>query len=157
MNSKQLQCIIKHDRVMSELVSGVYPYDRLPRYINKVPQGFVANTDSHDRPGQHWVALYTTEKSYGEFFCSFGNSISHYSPHFIDFFRQRGVKTVISNTRKLQSDNSMFCRFYTVYYLAHRCRDISLQQIIDTFDDSDTYVNDEFVHDNIVNSFEYCF
>lgn len=126
MNTKQLQCVIKCDRVMSDLVSGVYPYDRLPRYINNVPQGFVANTDSHDKAGQHWVALYITDKYYGEFFCSFGNSISYYSHHFIDFFRRRGVNTVISNTRKLQSDDSMLCGFYAVYYLAHRCRDISL-------------------------------
>lgn len=102
MNTRQLECVINCDPVMSKIITGVYPYDLIPRYINKgMPQGIIANTDLHDGPGDHWVALYIDHANRGEFFCSFGYSVKHYSKQFIDYFNHLGIKTVTSNTKKV--------------------------------------------------------
>lgn len=157
MNTGQLGCVIKCDEIMSKVVIGVYPYDRLPRYINEVPQGVIVNTDAHDGPGDHWVALYIDDSNRGEFFCSFGYSVTQYSKQFINYFNHLGIKAVTSNRQKLQSDNTNVCGYYAVYYLAHRCRGISLTKIVETFDKFDTVVNDAYVQDFIVNTYTCCF
>ncbi len=125
MNTEQLRCIISCDRVLSHRVSGVYASDNLPGRIllRTLPEGIVANSDSLNGRGKHWLALFVTRGKEGEFFCSFGYPIEHYSSHFKDYFTNLGIGRVTSNKAKLQSDSSNSCGYYSVYYLVHRCRD----------------------------------
>ena len=156
MNSKQLRFAIKCDRVLSTVVCGVFASDQIPLYISHRPLGLIVNTQLHDKPGKHWVSFYITDKNDGELFCSFGYSLDHYSSQFADFFTRNGIRKVRSNSLKLQSAYSMVCGHYALYYLLHRCRDISLQSIVQQFDESLPDANDEFVYHYIVNSFQCC-
>ncbi|XP_036138903.1 uncharacterized protein LOC118644434 [Monomorium pharaonis] len=52
--------------------AGVYPADRLSRMWTRLT-AIVANTDAHDRPGEHWVAFYLDERGTGTYFDSYGS------------------------------------------------------------------------------------
>ena len=36
---------------------GVFPLDKIPKHIGKAPKSFIVNTDTHNLPGQHWLAV----------------------------------------------------------------------------------------------------
>ena len=72
MNSYQIDTVLNLS--LSKIHGGVYPADRLPEIPNTFdrPKAFVANTDNHDFPGQHWVAFYFPSKGPSEYFDSYG-------------------------------------------------------------------------------------
>ena len=43
---------------------GVFSCDRLP-IVSQLPCSLIMNTDPHDKPGQHWVAIYINAKRKG--------------------------------------------------------------------------------------------
>jgi len=45
---------------------GAYPVDRLPRVWTRSTA--IANTDDHNRPGEHWIAFYIDEHGTGMYF-----------------------------------------------------------------------------------------
>ena len=47
------------DPVLAPQMQGVFPSDKLP-VIKTYPAGLISNTDPHDLPGTHWVAMYFT-------------------------------------------------------------------------------------------------
>ena len=75
----------------------------------------------------------------------------------MSYYKDHGIKTVTSNETRLQSDISRACGYYTVYYLAHRCRDIALSKIVEDFGNVDFYLNDTYIEDYIVNTYSCCF
>ena len=47
-------------RTYLEFFYGTVPCDRLPRTLpDEGPSAFIVNTDPHDEPGTHWIALWT--------------------------------------------------------------------------------------------------
>ena len=50
---------------------GTYPRDMLPKTLHQSTAALVINTDTSDKPGQHWVAIYISN-GHGEYFDSFG-------------------------------------------------------------------------------------
>ncbi|KAL6423085.1 hypothetical protein ACFW04_010516 [Cataglyphis niger] len=53
--------------------AGVYPADRVPRVWTR-STAIVANTDEHNRPGEHWVAFFLDEHGSATYFDSYGIS-----------------------------------------------------------------------------------
>ena len=157
MNSDQLQCVINCDHILSKYIKGVFPSDRVPIYLRSTPGGIICNNQPHYMRGEHWISLFITPERTGEFFCSLGFPIEHYSTYFKDFFYRNGVKHIISNTKRLQCENCSTCGYWVLYYLVNRSRNISMFDIVNEFDHSRTHVNDEYVHDFIVNSYPCCF
>ena len=72
MNSTQLANIMKKDNYTRAVFQRVYPSDKLPAWVSSFPALFVANVDTSDKPGSHWVAFHFTEDQKGEFFDSYG-------------------------------------------------------------------------------------
>ena len=58
------------DPILAPVRQGVYPRDKLP-IVNKYSSGLIANTDPHDKPGTHWVAMYFICPWKSEFFDSY--------------------------------------------------------------------------------------
>jgi len=156
MNTNQLNCVINCDPALSTYVLGTFPSDRLPMYVKRRPCGVIANTDPYYKQGQHWVGLFITERNTGEFFCSLGQSIEHYTRSFTDFFLRNGVRSITSNAIRLQSELSSVCGFYVVYFLTHRCRGVPMSDIISEFDPRNTNINDAYVSDFVENIFPLC-
>ena len=59
------------DPVLASVMQGVYPSDKLP-VINTYPSELIADTDPHDQPGTHWIAMYFVSPWESEFFDSYG-------------------------------------------------------------------------------------
>ena len=145
MNGRQLMCVINCDPEMKQKVIGVFARDQLPGKSEDGPIGMIVNTDTRDKPGTHWLAIYL-EKGVGEFFDSCGRAPDYYSFDFNFKF----------NDKRLQSSTSNVCGQYCLYYLMQRCRNVPMQDIVNSF--SDNYaVNDDFVAEIIQNVFSCCF
>jgi len=55
MNTLQIEHFLsKHSKTKS-IFKGVFPLDRLPKTILKYPALIIANTDTSDQPGTHWI------------------------------------------------------------------------------------------------------
>ena len=85
MNSTQLAIILKKDKYTRAVFQGVYPSDKLPTRVSSFPALFIANVDTNDRPGSHWVAFYFTKERKGKFFDSYGLPQAIILGHFLLF------------------------------------------------------------------------
>ncbi|CAB4016293.1 Hypothetical predicted protein [Paramuricea clavata] len=74
----------------------------LPHEIRKIPRGYILNTDSSDKPGSHWVAVYLTEDGKGEFGDSYGKAPGFYTENFSKFLNKH-CSTFAWNRRILQA------------------------------------------------------
>jgi hypothetical protein len=122
----------------SPLFRGVFSCDTLP--TTRVRGLIVCNTDPHDKPGQHWIAMYFDDDR-GEYFDSFGRAPTRVFKDYLN----RHCKCWIYNDRQLQSVCSRFCGHYCVYYCLLRGRGVDLRRIVATFT-NDTGFNDVIVH-----------
>ena len=68
MNTTQLTIILKKDKYTRAVFQGVYPWDELPASVASFPALFIANVDTSEKPGSHWVAFYFAKDQKGEFF-----------------------------------------------------------------------------------------
>ena len=121
---------------------GVFPADRLPRRIStKRPLLLVCNTDPHNKPGEHWIAMYLSKDGTGEYFDSLGETVP---PIFSDFL-ERHCTNYVFNEEQLQSVPSRFCGHYCVFYCLYKMLDYNLNSIVNCFS-NDTMLNDNIVH-----------
>ena len=62
LTDQQLTYLAREDPKLKPKFYGVVPCDGLPKSPVKdmtKPKGYIVNTDPHDQPGQHWIALWT--------------------------------------------------------------------------------------------------
>jgi len=97
---KQINCreILQPLRQLDVKHVGIYPADRLPMVWTR-STAIVANTDDHNRPGEHWIAFFLDEHATGTYFDSYG--IPPLYPGF--FLRLRRNSNICRwNTEQLQ-------------------------------------------------------
>ena len=119
MNTRQIEAILKHDSQTKNVFRGVFAMDQLPKMVKGM---YVINTDNHNEPGEHWVAVYCHD--YVEYFDSYG-----LLPQDVRLFEFLG-KDFVYNNVALQLPMSNACGFYCIYYLIHRARRISQFNIV---------------------------
>lgn len=157
MNSNQLTCVINCDYVLRERAIGVFSLDQIKKIKFEFGEErfLICNTQPRYRSGEHWIAIVSLPDGSIEFFDSFGNAAASLSPSFETFMRKQS-NACVYNVRQLQDESSIVCGHYCVYYLLHRCRGISMSDIVNKF--SDNYlVNDVYVSQFISTRFPYCF
>ena len=132
MNSIQLTHILRKDKYSRGVFQGVYPSDKLPTGVSSYPALFIANVDTSEKPGSHWVAFYFTKDREGEFFDSYGLPPSNYTGTFTRFLNGNS-KGWEFNFVTLQSIKSKVCGHYCLYYGLFRCRNISMSTIVHRF------------------------
>lgn len=121
---------------------GVFARDRLPSALPpKRPLMLICNTDPHDEPGEHWIAMYFGENAKGEYFDSFGQDV----PPMFKKFMKKYCSSWITNDRQLQSVLSSFCGHYCVFYCLFKYLDYNMKSISECFT-QDTALNDVIVH-----------
>ena len=96
--------------------------DQLPTSIDTYPAAYIVNTDEHDEPGQHWVAVYFPVSTEAEFFDSYGHAPLYFDQRLADFVQK---KNVVYNTKRLQGPLSIVCGQYCLFYIMHRSRGIA--------------------------------
>ena len=136
MDSCQLTNTVRQDEIMSEHFLGVFPRDMIPKHTGN--GSLIANTDTSDKPGTHWVAMYK-ENHECEFFDSYGRA--PFENNFLEI-RTRHNKV------KLQSDYSQVCGHYCLYFLYFRSRGNNLNEIINSLKYNGDFIVEEFVAKN---------
>ena len=145
MNGARIESILRKDAKCRRMFLGVFPSDRLPNRFDS-PALMVCNTDPHDKPGEHWIAIYVEDDGYGEYFDSFGLPPKAIFRTFLN----RNCRNWIFNNKHVQSAISRFCGHYCILYCLHRCRGENLNAIVGKFT-MDTGLNDYLVHHYICN------
>jgi hypothetical protein len=144
MNTLQLECMIHCDLMLGPNVLGVYAADQLPNIIPKQPYGFIANTQGHSFPGEHWCAIYDDGHGHIQFFDSYGRPPRENSVFFQQWIN-KNAKTVRTNDVKIQSDESTVCGLYCILFLRIMMTGSTMKEFVDLFDSSDTFENDIYV------------
>ena len=136
MNTRQINAILQSDYMTKDLYHGEFPMDQLPTLQ---PGAYIINTDDHDEPGEHWLAVYYDKDI--EYFDSYG--LKPLDSRLEDFLG----KKYVYNASPLQQVFSNACGFYCVYYILHRARDHSMNDIIHVLKRSDgDFIVKEFLY-----------
>ena len=100
------------DPILNRNVLGVFPADGLPSRNPNYPHGFIANTDIHSRPDQHWCAFHDD-----------GSVVIYCRTVFI-FVRwlDTNAKTIDINEIQLHTGHTTLCGFYCMLFLRERPR-----------------------------------
>ena len=121
MNTDQINRILKKLPVKG----AVYAVDMLPAFVH-YPSVMVCNTDPHNKPGQHWIAICFDCHGHGEYFDPYG--LKPFPP-FIPFL-EKNSSTWIYNDVCLQSPISQTCGQHCLSL--SRCRGIPMNTYINS-------------------------
>ena len=96
---------------------GVVPCCEIEQYKKHKVVGLIVNTDPHNKPGRHWIALYKKGKTLN-FFDSFGREMQDFAEPFASIMNDfaAGCK-VKSNKMQYQNVFSDTCGRWTLYYI----------------------------------------
>ncbi len=151
MTTELIRSVIQNDAITQRTFCGVYPKDGMPRQIHTYPCGIIVNTDDHTKPGTHWLLIFIESPDYGEFIDSYGNPPSYYSDRFIKYLNKH-CKEWTYNHKSLQDTFSTVCGEYTIFFLMHRARKISMKKIVSLFSRNKKR-NDDIVYSFVSNYF----
>ena len=110
---------------------GVFARDTLPAPSQKFPLSLVANTDTHDQPGTHWVCIYIDENGEGEYFDSYG--LRPLQAEFINYLYENCENGFSWNKITLQCTTCVTCGEYCCAYLLLRTIGYSYHDFIKLF------------------------
>lgn len=147
MNTDELQCILK--RALCTHFRGVYAADRVPKTKLRRQRRWwccVANTDPHDRPGQHWVAFVFDADAACEYFDPYGMPLETYPAL---YKRMRHVAASSSISSPVQPPLSSTCGHFCIYYLCCRSRGVSPASIVTRLQAIPVRARDSFVLDYV--------
>jgi hypothetical protein len=148
MNAKQISKLLRMKCKDSFL--GVFARDRLPTTLPpRRPLLLVCNTDPHDMPGRHWIAMYVST-GISEYFDSYGEPPLPIFERFLNKFGNRWI----ANEKKLQGILSSYCGHYCVFYALFKQLGYDLRSITNCFIVQDSGVNDFLVHRFVCNMIE---
>lgn len=144
METKDIVRVLDSDKftkwMVCDVYDGVHAADQLHVPTSR-PAAMVINTDPSWKPGRHWVAVYVPVRGPWEYFDSYGEKPN------VSFIRQfLKNRSVVYNSKSLQSPASDVCGHYCIYYLVHRSRGHPMDVIVDRFG-KDAERNDEDVYD----------
>lgn len=155
MNTSQLRCCIRCDSTLRGRVE-VYAADMLPGRLNNFPAGLIVNTDTHDKSGKHWIALYFRDEVNAEFFDSYGHSVDYYNSYF-DYYLHKHAENVTVNEKRIQGDATDVCGLYCLFYLRKRLNNVAMRDILKPFSKTNFMLNDSFVYNYMKHTYPYCF
>ena len=141
LNNIQLDHLAGTNPSLSRVFYRTVPCDRLPRTLpDEGPSAFIVNTDPHDEPGTHWIALWT-RGNVCEILDSYALPLKTYvTAEPLQEWLDRHFKYLVSNGMSLQSLFSQSCGGYTLMYLIDRAEGRSMDYFLDRFKKKD-YVN----------------
>ena len=113
MNGLQIKDLLKKDSQAKKIFKKVCALDEIE--VPSYPSAYVINSDTSDKKGEHWVAVYFDKNRRGEYFDSYGLppavlALEAYMDHFLLDW--------IYNCKTIQSLFSNVCGHYCVYLIS---------------------------------------
>lgn len=142
MNTLQIEKILLGNPSTKKIFKGVFAADKLPVKIKSHPSIIIANTDSSDKPGTHWVAFYFKNASTAEFFDSYGQYPSN--KYFINILKKNSKKFTY-NKQQVQGYFSNTCGHYCILFSLYKCKKKTTKYFLNTFNKNDYIYNDRLV------------
>lgn len=145
LSTDQLNALGTSDSVLKPYFVGAMACDELPPHPQRViPQAYIANTHPAQKPGEHWIAVWT-EGTSCELLDSYGLDLHTYrdaTPLLVWLNQWEHVK---KNERALQSIETASCGDYAIVYLMCKARGQSMEEFLGYFTSSDYARNDDIV------------
>ena len=93
---------------------GVFPLNKLPQAL-RAPANLIVNTDTHNLPGEHWLAVSYQKNGTVYVFDSFG----FFYPRLLKLYvnKLRRVTPVMFNRTHYQSIHEQTCALYCIAWL----------------------------------------
>jgi len=145
LSDQQLSYLARQDCLLRPKFQGVFASDQLPQSPPKRPAAYIVNTDPHDKPGQHWIAIWT-EHGHCEMMDSYGLPLEYYQANPLEKWT-RQWKYVVLNRQTLQNVTSKACGHYCLFYLKAKARGYRMQDFVQLFSRKDYVTNDHKVGD----------
>ena len=95
---------------------GVFPIDNLPFAVPHYPFFMIVNTQAHNLPGEHWIAIFIDVNRRGDIFDSFALPPSNMLLRWMNRF----TRSFTSNRFTYQHPLSSTCGAFTLYFVLHR-------------------------------------
>lgn len=128
MDTGQLLRCIQQDEFLHHYATGVHAADQLPSLKTR-PSCFIANVDPINNSGSHWIAIFCDVNGNVECFDSYGRAPNRSLKKYLEIYS----KSITHNDVRIQGPLSSSCGHYCVYYLCHRVRDRSMNEIVSDF------------------------
>ena len=123
LTDQQLSYLARQDPGLKRVFYGTVPCDGSPKSpITNKPRAYIVNTDPHDQPGQHWIALWT-ENNMCEVMDSYALNWDVYpqAKPLKDWVLNHW-KYVVTNGKSLQGLHSEECGHYALLYLIMKAK-----------------------------------
>lgn len=124
------------------------------KFIKNKTFSIIFNTSNNYSKGTHWCVIYKSDDS-GEvqFFDSLGLPYYYYGNEIIEFLRCNS-SFVRYNVRPVQSNSSISCGMFCLYFIYNRLCKINYDNVIAMFSNN-KFKNDILVHDFVTRSFNF--
>ena len=141
MNTNEIIICINKNKEARKKFLGVFPIDLLPLEKMKRPCSIICNTDTSDKGGTHWIAIFIPKIGKIEYFDSFG--LKPLNQEIYKFFDFNGVNYVYNN-KQIQSNESNTCGKFCVLFILFRSRNLNYRDFLNLFTNDKIY-NEKFV------------
>ena len=113
------------DNTTRNAFHNVVSVDALPDFVSHYPIFLVVNTQSHNLPGEHWIAAFIDKHKRGEIF----DSLALPPSILLSRWMNRFTRSWRMNMLSFQHPLSGTCGGYVIYYILHRLKVSSLDDI----------------------------
>ena len=127
MNTLEILKNLQRDKYSN--FCGVFAGDQLPKKII-YPCGFVVNTDTKNKKGEHWIAIYFRDKDNSIFFDPMGFSPKYHK--FLRYLKQHS-KTYEWNDQQIQGLLSINCGYFCVLFIQKISRNCGFGRFLKFF------------------------
>lgn len=131
LNNLQLDYLARSHPELSKVFYGTVACDKLPSVLMKEgATAYIVNTDPHDEPGKHWIALWT-EGNVCEIMDSYALSLDVYGTAApLQEWMDRQFKYQMRSGKSLQSLFSQSCGDYALMFLVDRAEGRSMNDFL---------------------------
>ena len=143
MYTEELVKLLLRNPYSRKVFCGVIPIDKLP--MKKITRecAFIVNTHESHLPGEHWFAIYVPKQGPIEYFDSYGIPPYH---RIIHNFLRINKRNFIHNKYQIQSNTSVNCGKFSLFYIYFRARGYTMKQYIKFFNKDTLKYNDKFLN-----------
>ena len=151
MNSNQIREILSTDKNIQRYKGSVIAIDELLDFnVELKSRYFIVNNQTQNLSGEHWFAIFLPSDISlpVEMFDSMGKSPSVYNPILLDFLTKQRLQYSY-NSLRIQSEDSVACGVFCLYFISLRCMGKSYESIIQNFNPSNYYLNEKIATEHI--------